>query len=219
MDIFEIPKNIVNLLQDRSMKNTTKYFVVIFIILSIVAIDNYLGISYYNNLDNKITQLKNVNELLEKPSLDDNMKNYLLNVKKEILMRETFIDKLQHSFEQISFTNSKNEIVTEINKSTVFRNSIIEFVSINYFFIFLFVVLPFYFFINKLSENFWKNILLVFAVEAFLIVFSFTLYFLSSLIPTILGRPYLNYILNFLILMILISINSVRLHRKHNGNS
>lgn len=217
MDIFEIPKQILSLLQDRSMKNITKFFVVLFIVLSIIALDNYLGVSYYSNIDNKLTQLKNVNDLLDHPSLDNKTKVYLLNVKKDILERQTFIDKIQYSFGRISFTSSKNEIVNELNKSIILRNSIIEFVSINYFCIFLFIGLPFYFFINRFSLNFWHNLLLVIAVEAFLIILSFTLFFLFSLIPTILGRPYLNYILNFLLFFILISVNTVRLNKKNNS--
>lgn len=144
MDIFEIPKQILSLLQDRSMKNIAKFFVVLFVILSIIALDNYLGVSYYSNIDNKLTQLKNVNDLLDYPSLDNKTKVYLLNVKKDILERQTFVDKIQYSFEQISFTSSKNEIVNELNKSIVLRNSIIEFVSINYFFIYWTSFLFFY---------------------------------------------------------------------------
>jgi len=216
MDIFEIPKQIIGLFQDRSMKNTTKSFVVLFVILFIIALDNYLGISYHNNVDNKLTELKKVNELLESKSLDKKTKDYLLSTKNEILERKTFVDNISNSFKQISFTSSGSEIKNEVNKSVVLRNSIVEFISINWFFIFLFAGLPFYFFIVKTFESFWQNLLMVLAVEAFLIILSFALYFISSLIPTIFGRPYLNYILNFVILLILITINSVRLHKKHN---
>ncbi|MFB3386580.1 hypothetical protein [Flavobacterium sp. LAR06] len=198
------------------MKNTTKSFVVLFVILSIIGLDNYLGISYYNNIDNKLLELKKVNELLESKTLDKETKRYLFNIKREILERKTFVDNVSDSFKQISFTSSKTEIVNEVKQSVVLRNSIIEFISINWFFIFLFAGLPFYFFIIKAFESFWQNLLMVLAVETFLIIFSFILYFFSSIVPTIFGRPYLNYILNFIILLVLITIYSVRLHKKQN---
>jgi len=112
-----------------------------------------------------LSSLEKVTKLLENKSLDKKTKLNLLNIQKEIVNRKTFYDKVTEKWNRISFTDSNNEIRNELDSSIKIRNSTLEFISLNYFWIFCFFTMPFYWIAKPLVNKFWKNILIVLVAE------------------------------------------------------
>lgn len=52
--------------------------------------------------------------------------------------------------------------------------------------------------------------MMILTVNFFLVILAFVIFFVFSLIPTIYGRPVLNYLLDFSVMFIAITINTYR---------
>lgn len=215
----KIITEIISFFKNESVNKISKMFIATVIFFSILFIDNISGFSYYYNIDNKLTQLEKVSKLLENDKLDPKARHKIIAIQNDILDHKTIKDKVFETWSKISFTDSNSEILNKLDSSVQIRNSTVEFFSLNYFFVLLFVFLPMFWLLKPLVQNFWKNILIIIAVEIFLGILMFSLFLISSLIPTIYNEPIYNYILNFLIITIGLTLNSIRLYRKNQGFS
>lgn len=212
-----ISKEFFSFIKNNSIPAISKLFIGVVIFISIIFIDNISGFSYYYNVENKLNSLQKISSVLKDNQLNSKSREHILEIQNEILTRKTLKDEFLIHWNNISFVNSNNEIINQAGLSIIKRNKTIEFLSLNYFFIICFCFFPFYWISKPLVQNFWKNILIIIIAEISIAVFGFILYFFSSLIPTLFGKPIFNYILNFLIVTSFLTLNTIRIKRKNNN--
>ena len=214
-----ISKEFFGFIKNNSIPAISKIFLGIVIFLSIIFIDNLSGFSYYYGIDSKLSSLQKISALLKDDKLDFRSRQKLVSLQQDILNRKTFKDKFLDHWHDISFVESNNEITNKVKSATNARNSTFEFLSINYFFVLCFFFFPFYWIAKPLVTNFWKNILIVITAEISIVALCFILFFISSLVPTLFGEPIVNYLLNFLIITLFLTWNTLRIKRKNSGYS
>ncbi|KAF2331586.1 hypothetical protein [Flavobacterium nitrogenifigens] len=177
---MEIFKAIIEFIKDNSIKKLSKFFIFLTVVIFFVFADNIFGFSYYYNLNNKLSQIEKVSNILNNSTLDFATRNELSQIRKDIIGRKTLKDDIISAWRKISFTDSNDKILNELNSSSKIRNSTIEFISINYFWIFLFIFMPLYAFINPFSEFFLEEYFIIIGraniYGSFIILFIFCIF-------------------------------------------
>lgn len=101
--------HITEFLFDEHRRISSKAAVVLFIILSIIFVDNYLGFSFHYNIDKRIEQVEKVNKILSDSLVDSTTKAFALNVRSEIMERKNAVDYLFSFFRGKSNTVIKHQ--------------------------------------------------------------------------------------------------------------
>ncbi len=199
------------------LDNTVKFFprilAFVFVVLSLIIIDNVLGFTFHYNKQRTINELSEISKIISDSAADTQIKAKAMELKKEIVERRSLQDFIDDAIVDIFrpiFVNDKGIVA---KKYIYERNRVIEFLSLNWFLMFLFLFLPLYFLTKPIFNKFWKNLMMIFAVNFFLLILSFVIFFVFSLIPTIYGRPVLNYLLDFSVMFIAITINTYRISK------
>ncbi|MFT3738009.1 MAG: hypothetical protein QM786_04570 [Breznakibacter sp.] len=197
-------KELIEIITDRTKSFGIRASLFISIIAGVIIADLILGLSYNIQLNNKLNQLEKI-QFLKKEYCNDQQKlSTVLRIENEIISREHYSDFL---FKYFRITSEKPIIIDQIKSpiktpSITIKNPMLSIfwmvVTSNYFLIILF---PFFFFfplygkqkINSDTMIIWSSMIVVFSV------FIFTTTWIAYQIPVILGKPYLNYVLNALI--------------------
>lgn len=197
------------------LDNTVKFFprilAFVFIVLSLIIIDNVLGFTFHYDKQRTISELSEISKIISDSSVDTQIKAKAMELKEEIIKRKSLHDFVNDAVGDIfrpMFVNDKGIVVKKYDHE---RNRVIEFLCLNWFLMFLFLFLPLYFLIKPAFNKLWKNLMMIFAVNSFLLILSIVIFFVFSLIPTIYGRPVLNYLLDFSVMFIAITINTYRI--------
>ena len=209
----ELITTLVKLFMDNTVKFFPRLIVVVLIILGLMAIDSILGFTFHYNKQRTISELHEVSELISDSTIDAQTRAKAIKMKNEILSRTTVQDFINDALIDIFRPINVEKHGVIVKQYTHERNRVIEFFCLNWFLVFLFVFLPPYFLIKPAFDKLWKNLLMILAVNLFLIILSFIIFFVFSLIPTINGQPLINYILDFSVLFLILMINSYRTNK------
>ena len=198
MAFFE---NILDFVTDKSKRLSSRATIVIISILMILLADNIIGFSYYYNKERQIEQLINVTELLKDPSIDSELRSELLILQKQSFKRENVIDKSLSFINSISNTETVNGKDNNINP----RNNYLYLASTSglYILIALFVV-P----VLLLTTRNIPFLQLIAMLLVFLVIMFFTSWFnywlFEKIIPSeVFGSWTWNYIINFMLQIVL----------------
>ncbi len=160
--------------------------------------DNIIGFSYYGNISSKLEKTREINLILKDSSiLSKDEFDKLKLLRSEIINRRTLKDNVYSFFSNISFTSSKNKITTKPieTKPIIKRNNIIHFVTSSLPICLLFIV---YFLVGIIdqTETFYYKIFRISSMALYLIPIAFIFSKILYLIPIIDGKPFINYIIN-----------------------
>jgi len=209
----ELVTALLKLLLDNTVKFFPRILAFVFIVLSLILVDNVLGFTFHYNKQRTISELSEISKIISDSAADTQIKAKAMELKKEIVERRSLQDFINDAIVDIFrpiFVNDKGIVVKKYIHE---RNRVIEFLSLNWFLMFLFLFLPLYFLTKPIFNKIWKNLMMIFAVNFFLLILAFVIFFVFSLIPTIYGRPVLNYLLDFSVMFIAITINTYRISK------
>ncbi|MBJ7881633.1 hypothetical protein [Gelidibacter salicanalis] len=183
---------------------TSLFIISIFVLTTC---DYYLNFTYDIHLDNKIEKLESINNLKEIYKTDSIKLSELTELENRIYKRTHYSDRLRildlnqiNIFKKSDTTEIKRPIIKNDNTITnkPIRSLFWMVLSSNYFFIILIIGLIIMPFTGSVHREL-KNVLG--AIAAIIIIIGI-IYLITSIaykIPLLWNKPYLNYILNFLI--------------------
>lgn len=183
----------------------TSIFIISIFLLTIC--DYYFNFSYDYHLSNKIEKLESINNLKTVYQSDSLKLTKLTDLENRIFERTHYSDRLRNFdlsqikiFKKSDSTEIKNSVIkngnTTINKPI--RSLFWMVLSSNYFFVFTIIILLILPFTGSVHRE-MKNILGSIAVIIIIIGIISLITWIAYKIPLIWNRPYLNYILNFII--------------------
>ncbi|WP_299162802.1 hypothetical protein [uncultured Tenacibaculum sp.] len=200
-------ERLLNLFENKSISFSLRTSIFIISIFVITACDYYLNFSYDYHLSKKIEKLESIDKL-KKIYKNDSIKMSKINeLEIQIFNRKHYSDRLKNlDLSQINpfkesdiLTIKKTEIKKDdINKNVKVRSSLWMILSSNYFFILIIIVLIILPFTNSVHRDV-PNILGSIAGIIILIGIISLVTWIAYKIPLIYNRPYLNYILNFIL--------------------
>lgn len=181
---------------DRSKKLSHRATYFIFIVLTIVVIDNTLSFSYYYNSEKKISQVSELSKIIEKNNLEQKELNELVVIRNNLIHHQTIKDKL---FDYLTELNFEATDSVKFEKTT--RNETFHFLSTNWWII-LILILSFknavFDLISKKETLITTLVGMTFIVlTALIVMFGFSK--VLSFIPLIAGQPLFNYTVNVVV--------------------
>lgn len=197
---------------DKSNKFISKLFLVFSILTVLIMVDNIFGYTYYSNIEKKLTQIEKINSIVKDTAIDIHTKNKLTLLRKEIIEKKNIQDYLSFFIKNISLNNLKSKITNNpVSDNPIKRNFYLQYISTAWLeLIFLFIItvsVPKM--IHKKRDNeiesnyiFFKYIVSLIGLLSIGLIHTI----LYSLIPIPFGIPFLSYILNFSITLIIILI-------------
>ena len=148
-DFYDILKSILTY-----FKSKTSRLVVFFgIVLLIIAIDNIFSFSFYRNINNKISTIKEINICINDTSLSNLERQELITLRQKVFKRTTIIDNIYLS--SSSFFTSLNIKATQQNitaKSILLM--LFDFLIKSLFWILLFIFSFYLLFADKSTKLF-----------------------------------------------------------------
>ena len=199
-------EHIFDFITDKSKRISARATIFIISILLLLLADNIVGFSYYYNKERQLEQLKTVTVLLKDNTLDIRTRYKLKLLQQEFLSRKDFIDHIVSFGDNISIASQKSNDVT-INESLKKRSFYWFLFSTSGIYILVTIILlP----ILLLFDRNTPFLQLLLMLIMFAIVMFFTSWFnywlFDKIIPyEIFGSWVWNYIINFLLQMVLIS--------------
>lgn len=212
--MIESFKELINLFTDKSKSWGHKTAVIISIIGIAFLIDLCFDVSYNITLNNKISQLEEIQKLKIGYSNDSLKLRKIEKIENQVINKVHYTDYIEESLFKKSNIKSTSKNVTNNKKSQVKKVTVIEptfslfwmVISSNYL---LVIIFPFLLFLplypkTKINSTVllgWFSSLVVISGIICLITW------MAYQIPLILKNPIYNYILNFIIQSIFIAIN------------
>jgi hypothetical protein len=167
-----------------------------------VMADNLFSFSYYYNNSQKISQAKELTEILKEQSLTKYEKEKLLKLRRDIIEHSTWKDHAWSFFTSISFSKDAKSTTTKGNttKSIIERSYNWHFVTSSWILILMMIFTPIALLFDKTTpSSVGENLWILFITEPMYLGFAWLLAKAFSYIPVIYGNPIFNYILNALI--------------------
>jgi hypothetical protein len=88
--------------------------IVLIVVLSVILLDNLLGISFHYRINNKMDELEKVNALIQNPSSDSITKSNAVSLRQEILARKSIFDYLFLRNSSATLRNAKTNSPAQI---------------------------------------------------------------------------------------------------------
>jgi hypothetical protein len=203
---------LIDFLFNERIRLSSKTIIVIASLFTLFLLDNILGFSYYFNTSRKIEQLQKLNTIVNDTTLDKNTKEFVLNLRQNIINRENIITQSFFFFRNIKLTSSTK---AHINKSIevkekaeiVLRNNFWFHISAGgLYYLMGILMLPIMIFADKKPSIIQR---IVTGIITGLVFYALGLlfYWICDFIPQLGNSTWIwNYLLNFLIQSILIII-------------
>jgi hypothetical protein len=223
--MFDSIIHVINIFTDKTVNWTTKSATGIIIVLVLLFTNNIFDFVHSYRTNNKLEQLDKIRVLLQDTTLTDKQKTHFVSERQYILDHKTVLDYVHLFFrsfsKKISFTNRKTEynnsvidtakatdstiplIKNENSSSSIkTKNYWLHFFSSNLTFILiiLFATIQAY---KQHRHQFWELVFAIFVVYFFSVLFFMFFSHLLDFIPVIFNRPWINYVLNFIIQLVI----------------
>jgi len=183
-------------LTDKQIRFLKKFVFVIFVVVGLILVDNIFSFSYYTNVSNKTTQIKEINQILESNSLSKKETIQLKSLRTQVINHKYLFERDFVSQFKITFTDG--------------RNGLIHYLTSSWYLLFLMISLPF---LGKYHPLFSLETIIIVLV-VFEPILLFTTWFNAKVLaqlPLIGGWIILNYIFNiFLGIILTVIIVKVR---------
>ena len=203
----KILERIFKFFENKSIHFGFKTSIFIISIFVLFACDYYLDFTYDNHLNNKIEKLQSINNLKKIYKSDSLKLSELTELENRIFKRTHYSDRLRNLdlsqiniFKKSDKTEIKRPVIkndnTTINKPI--RSLFWMIMSSSYFFVFTIIIMLILPFTGSVHREI-KNILGSIAAIIIIIGIISLITWIAYKIPLIWNRPYLNYILNFIL--------------------
>ncbi|NCP61359.1 MAG: hypothetical protein GW839_13815 [Flavobacteriales bacterium] len=203
----KILERIFKFFENKSIHFGFKTSIFIISIFVLFACDYYLDFTYDNHLNNKIEKLQSINNLKKIYKSDSLKLSELTELENRIFKRAHYSDRLRNLdlsqiniFKKSDKTEIKRPVIkndnTTINKPI--RSLFWMIMSSSYFFVFTIIIMLILPFTGSVHREI-KNILGSIAAIIIIIGIISLITWIAYKIPLIWNRPYLNYILNFIL--------------------
>jgi len=195
--------NILNFFADSSKTIGSRLGTITISILLLILLDLLSGLTYNFQTNNKLNQLENVHKLMLVHSTDAEKKMSLKEMENYILHKRHYSEVLSGWARSLTQSNEKikNEPISARRKPSVLSLNLMILSSSFGFFLVLLLILfvPFYsrFKGIKLEGFELENVLALTITLAFMAAITTSLAYLIPVIDE--GKPYWNYVVNFLI--------------------
>jgi hypothetical protein len=213
--MFDVFKHTVDILTSSTERWTTKTATVALIFFGLWYLNNTFDFTHSFRLNNKLQQLEQLGQLIKDSTLTKEQTDILIKERELVFERMTTLDNvysfLLDSLPNTNFIKSKTDnkpkpsdadSKTSLKKddnvdgSIPTKNYWWTFVSGNFILLFVMLFVPF-------NTSFKKGIIVMTVANMFVlgVLFLVCMFFtyILDLIPVIAGRPWINYILNFVI--------------------
>lgn len=204
MGIFE---TIVTYITDKERRLSTKTYVSIICIALIVILDNIVGLSYHYSVDKKLNEIQLAGQILKDTTLEENTRKEILALRQEVLNKKYFYDYITNGVKSL-YTKEYSTKEAKIPSNVIVapRNNLWFLISSTGIYLILYLILIVIFpFLDK-SNSIGQKI----AIEIIIIVLGglncAINYWLLNFIPKLGDTWTANYIVNFIIQVILFSM-------------
>jgi len=185
--------SILKFLKDKSVSLKIKILRVILVFVILLAVNDYLGFTYYYNLGQKINLIEKIEKTKSSKELNPDHKKILIELEAEIINRKNVFTQCYDYLSHLLF--SEKQIKQEAQKE---RSLLVHILSSSIIWIVLFL----FFFVAILvdkdendSETIWGIVIGLILLVFLAFIFQLALGFL----PIIFGNPTYNYFLNAII--------------------
>lgn len=179
---------IIQFFVDAKNTITGKLIIATMILFLFVLADNYLGFSYYYSNSRKIEQLTSLNKLIGDIK-DSALKVKLATMQNEILERKSIKDKtvgyLYNS--DLSFGQVKG------------RSFLGNLISATLIFGVILLILAYAYLIYRNEDTLGRRLYNTIAAISSILIFAAIFHWITTKIPTLYDRPWINYTLNILL--------------------
>lgn len=216
--MISIIETIFRILLDKSSSIGHKTSIFISLIGIVILLDFGFQFSYDIYISNKLSNLEKIDHLKDVYTNDKLKQSFLISTEKRIFENKHYSEYLSSWIHNLQVEDKQKDTIEkydEIPKGKDEKRLLVwMFISSNFIILFTFVVL---FLIGLFLKKEAKRDMLVGLFATFLIALIFMAMFtwILSFIPLILNRPYLNYLLNFIIQFILVVLPFKFLIRKN----
>lgn len=210
----ELIKTLITIALDNTIKFFPKFVLTMLILIGLLIVNNLLGFTSHYDNQRTLTEIREVSSILSDSTIDPQLRKKTEYIRNQIINRTRvtdFIDSaVEDIFRPVNILDSSNN-----KKYSHERNRWVEFISINWFIILLFLFMPPYLIIKPIYINKWKTFLMIIIIELLLLLLAFALFIGFSFIPTFFNQPIYNYIFDFIIMFILLLINTYRIGKNN----
>lgn len=203
---MEWHNGVLNYLTDDKNKLSHKSLVVVAILIIIVILDNTLNFS--NSFVNyrKLEQIEKINNILKDTSLNDIEREILTKSRLDVINHKTLFQKTYDYFSSFNFrTNSEDLGKSETGIVEIKSNERIYWVHLLtsswIYIVFGLIVLVQNF---KKYKPLWENIVSSVITIVYMASISWLTAKTLSSIPVVIGRPYINYVINIVLVPFII---------------
>lgn len=185
--------SILKFLKDKSISTKIRILRVILIFVILLAVNDYLGFTYYYNLGQKINLIEKIEKTKSSKELNPDHKKILIELEEEIINRKHVFTQCNDYLSYLLF--SEKQIKQEAQKE---RSLLAHILSSSIIWIVLFLIVFVAILVDK-DENDSDTILGIVIVLIFLGGLVFFFQWVLAFIPIIWGNSFYNYLLNVII--------------------
>lgn len=211
----ELIKTLIGLVLDKTIKFFPKFVLIILIVIGLLAVNNSLGFTFHYDNQRTLSEIREVSSILTDSTIDPQLRKKTEDIRNQMINRTRVTDFIDTAIEDIFRPINIGVDSTNNKKYSHERNRWIEFVCINWFIILLFLFMPPYLIVKPVYLSKWKTFLTILIIELLLSLLAFALFIGFSFIPTIYNQPIYNYIFDFMIMFILLLINTYRIGKNN----
>lgn len=210
-------KELIKFVFDKTVKWTIRLYRLFIILFSLWFLNDTFHFLYSYRINNKLDQIQKITLLIADTTLNAKTRNNLIIERDYILNHKTTLDHfssfLNSSPLKISLTRHKTLLnnstkTAQTNKdvnTSVIKNYWLHFLFSNFFLIIIMIIVPIQYLKNN-RQPFFTTAFAIIILWFFTYLFCLLIAYLFDFIPVLFSRPWINYIVDFILQSILIII-------------
>jgi hypothetical protein len=219
--MIDFLKELLSFFVDNKRHYSAKVATFFVIICCVYLANDITGFNYYYNLNHRIEGITSINEILKDSTVVGKDKEQLIALRGEILSHKNtidgFADKIKNSYRSLKYRgvlthSADNKVI--INESVAIkyasRNDFAFLITSSGLYVFLMIlIIPIGVYALLKADNLSNTLIGIIAVEVMIGIPVVLSYYIFGLIPLIKNNWTWNYVLNFVLQIIFLSIISI----------
>jgi len=200
--MFDGIKQLIALLTDKTKSFGYKFITFMAFVGLVFLLDFIFSLTYNLHLNNKLEQLDKINLLKKEYKLDTTKLNKLKTLENEVFYKEHYYQFISRNIQNVpKLINNKNSEIQNLNISEINPKRSLYWMafSSNWLIILIIPVILIVPFFDQMETTEGELILGVFALLVIIGIFIAITTWIAFKIPLLNGKPYFNYIINFVI--------------------
>jgi hypothetical protein len=198
---------LVTYITDKERRLSTKTYVTIICLTLVIILDNVIGVSYHYSVDKKLSELQITGQILKDTTLDKNTRLELTTLRNKIIARKHYSDQFTDAIK----TLFKKEITTiqtsiPIKETPTPRNNFWFLMSVSGIYLLLYLIILIVFPFMDKGNSIGQKIAIVIIFIVFAGLNALLYYWLFGFIPKLGDTWTWNYVLNFVVQIILFAL-------------